>query len=288
MMAKPTVRRARLPHTLGVCSGAALAAAALGACSGGSTAAAADPVAAVQRAALTSAQAGSAKVATDVTMAVGSQTTRFVGTGLFDLAGQIGTITLQKTDQNGKASGPALDEVVTPGSLYLRDDQQGAKWGEVTSAHLADGDLISAGYTNPVLAFALLRGAGGSAGPVEYVGRETIRGVKVTHYSGKLDLTASANAAAGAVKADLGAAALAFSQKTVPFDVYLDGQGRVNRVTTHYSFPAAAPQQGQVLISSTTDLYDFGTPASVATPAPSDLATANPTAAPNSGSAAGN
>jgi hypothetical protein len=268
---------ARLPHPIGVCSGAVLAAA-LGACSGSSGTPAADPVAAVQRAALTSAEAGSAKVATDVTMSVGSQTTRFVGTGLFDLAGQIGTITLQKTDQNGKAAGPALEEVVTPSSLYLRDDAQGAKWGEVASTHLADGDLISAGYTNPVLAFALLRGAGGSAGPVNYVGHDTIRGVKVTHYSGKLDLTASADAAAGPVKADLGAAAVAFSAHTVPFDVYLDAQGRVCRVTTHYSFPAAAPQQGQVLISSTTDLYDFGTPATVGTPAPTDLATANPTA----------
>ena len=268
---------ARLPHPIGVCSGAVLAAA-LGACSGGSGTPAADPVAAVQRAALTSAEAGSAKVATDVTMSVGSQTTRFVGTGLFDLAGQIGTITLQKTDQNGKPAGSALEEVVTPSSLYLRDDAQGAKWGEVASTRLADGDLISAGYTNPVLAFALLRGAGGNAGPVNFVGRDTIRGVKVTHYSGKLDLTASADAAAGPVKADLGAAAVAFSPHTVPFDVYLDAQGRVCRVTTHYSFPAAAPQQGQVLISSTTDLYDFGTPATVGTPGPADLATANPAA----------
>ena len=277
-MPKPTARPA---HSVGTRSGATLAATApallaLAACSAapaGSAQIATDPVAAVHRAAQTSADAGSAKVATDVTMSVGTQTTRFVGTGLFDLAGQIGTITLQKTDQAGKPAGPALNEVVTPSSLYLRDDLPGAKWGEVAATHLADGDLISAGYTNPVLAFALLRGAGGSAGPVTYVGTDTVRGTKVTHYSGKLDLTASADAAAGPVKADLGAAAAAFSQRTVPFDVYLDAQGRVCRVTTHYSFAAAAPQQGQVLISSTTDLFEFGTPAVVAAPAPSDLAT---------------
>jgi hypothetical protein len=279
-MAGISVRR---PYLAGAGSGAALAvaAAALGGCSAGP----ANPVAAVQRAALTSAEAGSAKVSTDVTMSAGSQTNRFVGTGLFDLAGQIGSITLQQTDQNGKPTGPALDEVVTPSALYLRDDTAGAKWGEVAADRLADGDLISAGYTNPVLAFALLRGAGGKAGPVVYLGQDTIRGVKVAHYSGKLDLTASADAADGPVKAALGAAATAFSQRTVPFDVYLDAQGRVCRVTTRYSFKAPAarpgqPQQGRAQVSSTTDLFDFGTPATVEPPGPADLATAAAPSAP--------
>ena len=270
-MAEPTARHPRL---LGACSGAVLATAALGGCSG--SPAGANPVAAVQQAALTSARAGSAKVSTDVTMAAEGQTTRFVGTGLFDLSGQIGSITLQKTDEGGQPDGPTLAEVVTPSSLYLRDDVDGAKWGEVPSTRLADGDVISAGYTNPVLAFALLRGAGGKAGPVEYLGQDTIRGVEVAHYSGKLDLGVSADAAAGPVKADLGAAAAAFSQRIVPFDVYLDGQGRVCRVTTRYSFPTGTGRQGLVRISSTTDLYDFGTPATVDTPAPSDLSTVVP------------
>jgi hypothetical protein len=270
-MAEPTTRHPRL---LGACSGAVLATAALGGCSGSSVGA--NPVAAVQQAALTSAQAGSAKVSTDVTMSAEGQTTRFVGTGLFDLTGQIGSITLQKTDEGGQPDGPTLAEVVTPSSLYLRDDVDGAKWGEVPSARLADGDVISAGYTNPVLAFALLRGAGGKAGPVAYLGQDTIRGVEVAHYSGKLDLSVSADAAAGPVKADLGAAAAAFSQRIVPFDVYLDAQGRVCRVTTRYSFPTGTGRQGLVRISSTTDLYDFGTPATVATPAPSDLSTVVP------------
>ncbi|HEV2640811.1 MAG TPA: hypothetical protein VGX23_37180 [Actinocrinis sp.] len=270
---RPHPRRAR-PGP-GPAVALAAAAAALAGCSAGSGPAA-NPVAAVQQAALTSAAAGSAKVSTDVTMTVGGRSTRFVGTGLFDLAGQIGSITVQKSGPGGAPAGPDLDEVVTPASLYLRDDATGAKWGEVAAARLADGDLISAGYTNPVLAFALLRGAGGKAGPVAYAGRDTIRGVAVSHYTGRLDLGASADAAAGPVKADLGAAASAFSQRIVPFDVYLDAQGRVCRVITHYSFPASAPQKGQVQVDSTTDLYDFGTPATVQTPGPAELATAAP------------
>jgi hypothetical protein len=43
-------------------------------------------------------------------------------------------------------------------------------------------------------------------------------------------------------------------------------------VITHYTFPAAAPQHGQVQITSTTDLYDFGTPVALSTPGPADLA----------------
>ena len=276
-MAKPA---SGLPHTLGVCASAALAAAALGGCSGGSAGLAADATATVQNAALTSADAHSAKVATDVTMSVGTDSTRFVGTGLFDLNAQVGTVALQRTDAAGKPDGPELDEIVTPSALYLRGGQQGAKWGEVAAAHLADGDLISAGYTNPVLAFALLRGVGGQAGPVHYVGQSTVRGTKVAHYTGNLDLNASANAAAGPVKADLGAAAVAFSQRTIPFEVFLDAQGRACRVITHYTFPAAAPQRGQVQITSTTDLYDFGTPVAVSTPAPADVAVPTQTAQP--------
>ena len=268
---------ARHPFTIiGACSGTVLAAGLLSGCSGGSVSVSADPAAAVQKAALTSADARSAKVATNVVMTVGPTSTRFVGTGMFDLAGQIGSIELQRTDPAGKASGPALDEIVTPSALYLRGAAAGAKWGEVAASHLADGDLISAGYTNPVLAFALLRGAGGTAGPVQYVGQDTVRGIKVAHYTGKLDLDASANAAAGPVKADLGAAAVAFSQRTVPFEVYLDAEGRVCRVITHYTFPAAQPQHGQVQITSTTDLYDFGSPVTISTPAPTELATSAP------------
>jgi hypothetical protein len=268
-MAKPS---ARVPRTIGICSSTALAVLVLGGCSGGSVGMAADATTAVQKAALTSAEAGSAKVATDVEMSVGPDSTRFVGTGLFDLTGQIGSISLQRTNATGQPDGPRLDEIVTPSALYLRGGQQGAKWGEVAAAHLADGDLISAGYTNPVLAFALLRGVGGQAGPVHYVGQSVVRGTKLAHYTGNLDLDASANAAAGPVKADLGEAAVAFSQRTIPFEVFLDAQGRACRVITHYTFPAAAPQHGQVEITSTTDLYDFGTPVSVSTPGPGDLA----------------
>jgi hypothetical protein len=273
-MSKQAARSAR---PLGPCSIAALAtlapaALALSGCSGGSVAVAANPAAAVQKAALTSADARSAKVSTDVTMTVGSASTRFVGAGLFDLTGQIGSITLQRTTAAGQPTGPDLDEIVTPSALYLRGNGQGARWGEVASSRLADGDLISAGYTNPVLAFALLRGAGGQAGPVHYVGQATIRGTKVAHYVGDLNLAVSADDAAGPVKADLGAAAVAFSERTIPFEVYLDAQGRACRVVTHYSFPAASPQHGQVQISSTTDLYDFGLPVTVSTPGPADLA----------------
>jgi hypothetical protein len=169
----------------------------LGACSGGSVGMAADATGAVEKAAQTSAEAGSARVATDVVMSVGADSTRFVGAGLFDLTGQIGSIALQRTNATGKPDGPELDEIVTPSALYLRGGQQGSKWGEVSAAHLADGDLISAGYTNPVLAFALLRGVGGQAGPVHYAGQSVVRGEKVAHYVGNLDLDASANAAAG-------------------------------------------------------------------------------------------
>jgi hypothetical protein len=110
------------------------------------------------------------------------------------------------------------------------------------------------------------------------VGQDSVRGAAVVHYSGTLDLAASAEAATEPVRTSLLAAARSFSQKSVPFDVYLDDQGRARRVIAHYAFAAAAPQHGQAEITATTDLYEIDRPVTVSTPtgaAPVDVPTTN-------------
>lgn len=91
-----------------------------------------------------------------------------------------------------------------------------------------------------------------------------------------MDLTASAERAQNPIKGELLAAAHSFSQKSVPFDAYLDSQGKVRRVVARFSFQAQAPAKGQVQITATTDLFDLDQPVTVVTPPAAELAVTPP------------
>jgi hypothetical protein len=238
-------------------------------CSAPAVSVASDPVAAVRNAAAVSQKIHTAKVATTVTMTVGGTDRTFTGLGEFDFDRQVGAIILQ-TPQ----SATPLDEIITPTTLYLRASAAGAKWKWVDATRLPDGDLISAGYTSPVFDFALLAGVDG--GEVHYAGQDKVRDTDVAHYTGTLDLASSAQQAQNPIKGELLAAARSFSQKSVPFDAYLDAQGKVRRVVAHFSFPATAPAKGQVQIAATTDLFDLDQPVTVVTPPAAELAVTPP------------
>ena len=249
---------------LGACAVASLAG-----CSTKGVAVATDPVAAVRNAA-TANKVHTAKVATSVTMSVDGKDQLFIGDGSFDMDKQIGVIVLTIP----QVATP-LEEVITPTTLYMRRVGQEAKWRWIAGSKLPDGDVISAGYTSPVFDFALLRGV--TAGAVHYVGQDTVRGTAVAHYTGILDLDSSAAESSDPIKSDLLAAARSFTQKTIPFDAYLDAQGSVRRVVAHFTFPAESPAHGEVQISATTDLYDLGTPVTVSTPPAADLVSGSAT-----------
>jgi len=270
-----TGTRARMLVRAGLAGAAAACALATSACAGAGNAVtvAADPVAAVRSAGTTSLKVGTAEVATSVAMTADGKTDQFSGTGAFDFADQLGSITL--TVPQDVSAHSTLNEVVTPTTLYMRPSGSSSKWVEVDSARLADGDLISAGYTSPILAFAMLRGAGASGGTVNYVGQDTVYDVPVAHYTGTLDLAAAAAAAPAPENAALAAAGRSFTEKSVPFDVYLDAKGQVLRFVAHFQFPAPAPEKGLVTIVSSTDLYDLGKPVTVAAPAADDVLQAN-------------
>ncbi|WP_051451418.1 hypothetical protein [Actinospica robiniae] len=249
-------------------AGCALAASA---CSGPGSAVtvAADPAAAVRQAGTASMRIGTSAVATSVTMTSNGKSEQFSGTGSFDFVQQIGSITLVVPPEVN-AHG-TLDEIVTPTTLYMRPTGSTAKWVRVDASKLADGDLISAGYTSPVLAFAMLSGAGAAGGSVKYVGQDKVYDTPVAHYTGTLDLAAAAAASSAPLNSALAAASRSFTKQSVPFDVYLDAEGRVLRFIAHFAFPAPAPQKGEVSIVSSTDIYDLGKPVKVSAPPAADV-----------------
>lgn len=256
----------RLAPVLGLCATAA--------CSAGPAPMASDPVAAVRDAAAASARIHFAKVATEVTITVAGSQQDFRGTGEFDFDQRIGAFTVTPA-QNASP----LDEVITPATLFLRPAGRGGTWRWISASRLPDGDVLSAGYTSPLIDFALLRGVTGSGAGARYIGQDSVRGTPVTHYAGILNLASSAAAAADPMRTALLAAERSLSRGTVPFDVYLDSQGRVRRMIAHYSFAAPSPQHGVVEIASTTDLYELDTPVAVASPTDAEPA-ASATSAP--------
>jgi hypothetical protein len=205
-------------------------------------------------------------------MTDGGSDRHFTGYGEFDFDRQVGTIRLQ-TPENSP-----LEEISTATVLYLRRAGANTKWRWVDATRLPDGNLISAGYTSPVFDFALLRGAGTGTGTVHYVGPDNVRGTPVSRYSGTLDLISSAQDAENPIKGELLAAAHSFSQDVIPFDAYIDSQGKVRRVVADFSFPARSPAKGQVRISATTDLLDLDQPVTVITPPARDLSATPPRA----------
>jgi hypothetical protein len=272
---------------------AALVAAVAG-CSGGGAAAAGDsaqdPVATVHRAADVLVQQGSSRVRTSMEMAAGGTRVTIHGTGVYDYRARLGrlTVTLPRdpagaeepgagesgakgsgTHESGGEKRRPLTELFTPAALYMKNRGAGVPadtWVRIATATLSDGNLVTGGATDPYTAAQILRGADA----VTYVGEAQVDGALVRHYRGVADLARAARAA-GMDRPALTAAARGFPQPDVPFDVYLDGEGRVRKLRHRFGWAGGAHHP--VTVTSVTLLYDFGVPAPVRLPDERDIHT---------------
>lgn len=234
----------------------------------------------VRRAADALVRAGSSKVTTSMEMASGGTRVVITGTGGFDYGRGQGEVrvTLPK-DAAGAQEHRPVTELMTPGSLYMKDRGAGVpadKWVRVDTTQLSDGNLVTGGATDPMAAAELLRGAQ----QVELVGDETFHGVRVRHFRGVTDIARAARGASPATRQPLAAAAKGFSVTRVPFDVYLDAQGRPRKVSQRFTFssgpggPSGAAKPGgpsDVTVTSTTVFDAFGTPVNVVLPKSADI-----------------
>lgn len=281
-----------VPH-LRSAAGAALLAAALAAlagCSGGSGGGsadqstpdqlAADPVTAVRNAADITGRTGSAHAATELTTESSDKKAAFSGTGGYDYVKRIGRLEIAVPP--GAATTGKIVEVVLPGTVYLQNS--GAKvpegkWVKLDVRQLPDGNLVSSGGTDPATAAGALRGVQ----KADAVGVETVDGVALHHYRGTLDLSKAADATGGRGGDGLRMGAQTFTVKDVPYDAWLDDQGRLHKVVEVFTFAGVAGSKeakDQVKVTSTTSLTDFGKPVEAAEPAASDIFALKPTESP--------
>ncbi|MET7654196.1 MULTISPECIES: hypothetical protein [unclassified Streptomyces] len=250
----------------GVCAGAA-------GCTAGGAAAddgrAADPVGMLHRAADTLVEAGTSKARTSMEMATGGTRVTIRGQGGYDYRKQLGELkVLLPQDPAGTSEHRPITELLAPGALFMknRDGVPDDKWVRVDTAALSDGNLVTGGATDPFAAAEVLRGTRTAT----YVGRTEVAGTAVRHYRGTADLAMAARDASAGGRDALRAAAKGFATARVPFDVYLDDEGRIRKVRHRFSFVNGQRKEA-VAVASTTLLYDFGAPVEVRLPAVGDI-----------------
>lgn len=241
---------------------ALLAAAALTACggssgeSGGSSGGdALAPAAAVRAAAASSTEGGSSKFALTSTTVVQGKPLEIRGTGAFDYAAKEGSLEL--TLPMGTVEQRVLD-----GNVYLALSQQPGTFYELSLAEVQGTSL--GGSTDPSASFASLQAV---TDDVEEVGEEEVRGEDTTHYRGTLDVEKALETLGGAAKqvaeATLGRAGV----DTVPFDAWVDDDGRLRKYVQVLEVPAGPTTGGQPVESTTTlELFDYGTDVDVRKP----------------------
>ncbi|MFF6806187.1 hypothetical protein [Streptomyces sp. NPDC012616] len=231
---------------------------------------AADPVRTLHRAADVLVAAGTSKARTSMEMATGGTLVTIRGQGVYDYRRQLGQLrVLLPQDPAGTSEHRPITELLAPGALFMKNRGAGVpddKWVRVETANLSDGNLVTGGATDPFAAAEVLRGTRTAT----YVGRTEVAGTAVRHYRGTADLTAAAEDASAGGRDALRAAAKGFATARVPFDVYLDDEGRIRKIRHRFSFVNGQRKEA-VAVASTTLLYDFGAPVQVRLPAADDI-----------------
>lgn len=215
-------------------------------------------------------RAGSARVRTSMETVSGGTRVAILGTGGYDFATSTGRLRVVLPDPAGRTGGghQPVTEILAPGALFMKNRGAGVpadKWVRVYTASLSDGNLVTGGATDPLAAAELLRGAR----EVTYQGEERLDGVWVRHYRGTTDIEAAAREASPRTRPALVAAEQGFTTDAVPFEVYLDEEGRLRKVRQWFRYANGAPKGASV--TSTTELSDFGTKVVVRLPDERDI-----------------
>lgn len=221
------------------------------------------PVAAVRSASANTVKAGSATFTMSLNLASGGSTSTISGSGAFDYAKKVGTISVQLPTALTQGKKAAIKEVVTPTALYMSGELFGqpGKWVKVDVSKLGLSGL--ANQTDPSQMTKTLEAitTGTKVGP------ETVDGVETTHYRGTLDATKAYAALSGKAR-DLVTQAGVTLPKTIPFDAWVDGQGRLVKLVEDFTITANKQTQKMHLQMG---LKDFGKPVSVHVPSGSEL-----------------
>ena len=222
----------------------------------------ADPAAVVRAAADTS---GTSKFALTSLTVVTGEPLEITGSGTFDYAAKEGTLDLT-------LPGGTIDQRVVDDTVYLALSQQPGVFYELSLADVQGTSL--GGSTDPSASFASLASA---KDDVEVVGEEKVRDADTTHYRGTLDVKDALASLDGPAKQVAEATIGRSGLDEVPFDAWVDDEGRLRKYVQELEVPAGPTTGGQPVQSTTTlELFDFGTEVDVEVPPASAIRDGGP------------
>lgn len=225
-------------------------------------------VQAVLNAATTTRDAGTSKIDLGIDTVANGRKVDITGTGAFDYGKGVGELTLTLPKEAGATK---ADEIITKDALYLQVGQlTKGKYLKVDLGQLS-GVVGQLGGGDPTASLDALQGV---SSDVRKTGKEQVRGTDTTHYTGTIDLQRALAKVPPASRQRIQALLSSNGPTAVPFDAYLDDQGRLRRLVTRVE--ATAPANGAapaapLAVTTTIDLYDFGTPVSVQVPSPDQV-----------------
>ena len=208
-------------------------------------------------------KAGPSKFKLTSTTVIGSQDVTFSGEGAFDPVARTGQLSFDVPGADGSPSGGGtIEQRIIGPDLYLTLPQTPGTFYRLKVSDVAGTSL--GGSTDPTASLQALT----ELADVQEVGTEQVRGAETTHYEGTYDVEAAIAGAQGPAKAVLQSTLGAVELDAVPFDAYVDADGRLVRFEQELELPATPQTGGQPLRSRTVlELFDFGT-AVVVTPPP--------------------
>ena len=204
--------------------------------------------------------------------------------GAFDFGARRGRFTLDPSSFGIPLQQGQIDSIFDYASgfvIYLHLPQLaqggGKPWLKIDVAAVAKARLgvditgiIQSQSSDPASGLRLLQGAN----EVTKIGTEVVRGVQTTHYRVVIDLAKAVQASPAQYRDAMQKLISLYTVKTLPIDVWLDGQNRVRRyeqtvdasiIRLPASAQAANAATGKVTIRY--ELYDFGSPVEVQLPA---------------------
>jgi hypothetical protein len=215
------------------------------------------PAAVVRAAAVTTSQQHSSRLVIASTSVVGAVTVNMTGEGAFDYVKHTGHLSMTLPGGAG-----TLDEILLGDTMYLKIPAQGAAYYTLPLKDVTGTQLGSS--ADPTASLQALIAISDDVKTLEKV---TVRGAETTHYSGTYDLKRASEQVHGLAKRMLQTLLTSGTTTTVPFDAYVDPQGRLRKLVQNLT--TTSPKLGgqTITVKSTIELYDFGLAVNVQKPA---------------------
>jgi hypothetical protein len=221
------------------------------------------PAQAVRAAATSTTHEKSSKIEVTTVATVGTQPITIKATGAFDFANHTSQMSMQLPGGVG-----TIETRIVDGIMYIEVPNAKGTFYSLKPDELAGTSLSNT--TDPTSGLQALQGV---SSDVTKVGEETVRGDKTSHYKGTYDIKVALSKLSGEFKARFQSYFGNTDIPPVPFDAYIDDQGRMRKFDQHLEIT----RNGQNIVTDTSlELYDFGTKVDVTAPPASQVKDGRP------------